>query len=145
LVGRLAGKSELLCTGIGFGKEKAHIDSEEPLRADGLSAAIKGALADAGCQLHDLDYRIIDLSGEQYYFKEAALALGRILRQRKEEFDLWHPAESIGEAGSVAGIAVATVADAACRKAYAAGPNILAHMANDAGERAAVVLQFRGA
>jgi 3-oxoacyl-[acyl-carrier-protein] synthase-1 len=145
LVGLASGKSELHCTGIGFGKEKAHIDSEEPLRADGLSVAIKGALADASCQMHDLDFRITDLSGEQYYFKEAALALSRILRQRKEEFDLWHPAESIGEAGSAAGIAALAVADTACRKAYALGSNILAHMANDAGKRAAAVLQLRGA
>lgn len=145
LVGRPAGKAELLCTGIGFGKEKAHIDSEEPLRADGLSIAIKGALGDAGCQMHQLDFRITDLSGEQYYFKEAALALGRILRQRKEEFDLWHPAESIGESGAAAGTAPFAVAEAACRKAYALGTHILTHMANDAGQRAATVLHFRSA
>ena len=51
------------------------------MRADGLATAIKGALADAGCEMHDMDYRITDLSGEQYYFKEAALALSRTLRQ----------------------------------------------------------------
>ncbi len=99
----------------------AHIDSGEPLRADGLTTAINGALTDAGCQMHDLDFRITDVSGEQYYFKEAALALSRILRQRKEEFDIWHPAECIGEAGAAAGIAVLADANAACRKAYAAG------------------------
>ncbi|MCK7582583.1 MAG: hypothetical protein MZV65_48085 [Chromatiales bacterium] len=65
------GQGRIACAGIGFGMEKAHIDSGEPLRADGLSAAIKGALADAGCEMHDLDYRITDISGEQYYFKEA--------------------------------------------------------------------------
>jgi 3-oxoacyl-[acyl-carrier-protein] synthase-1 len=135
----------LLCAGIGFGMETAHIDSGEPLRAEGLTAAIKGALTDAGCWMHDLDYRITDLSGEQYYFKEAALARSRILRQRKEEFDIWHPAESIGESGAVAGVASLAVADTACRKAYTAGPNILSHMANDAGQRAAAVLHFRSA
>ena len=36
------------------------------------------------------------------------------------------------------------MADAACRKAFTKGPNILAHMANDAGQRAALSLQFRG-
>lgn len=145
LVGQPAGKAELQCKGVGFALEKAHVDSGEPLRADGLSAAIRNALAEAGCALHDLDYRITDLSGEQYYFKEAALALSRVLRQRKAEFDLWHPAESIGEAGAAAGVAVLAVASAAGRKAYAPGPGILAHLANDAGQRAAVVLNFRGA
>lgn len=135
---------ELVCTGIGFGREAAHLDSGEPLRAEGLSLAIKAALADAGCAMHDMDFRITDLSGEQYYFKEAALALSRTLRKRKEEFDIWHAAECTGEQGAAAGLAMVALADAACRKAFTKGLNILAHMANDAGQRAALSLQFRG-
>ena len=146
LVGKSeGGAGELLCTGIGFAREAAHLDSGEPLRAEGLSQAIKAALADAGCEIHDMDFRIADLSGEQYYFKEAALALSRTLRQRKVEFDIWHPAESTGEQGAAAGTAVIALADAACRKAYSKGPNILAHMANDSGQRAALSLRFRSA
>ena len=145
LVGRPERRAELLCTGIGFAVEKAHIDSGEPLRADGLTSAIKAALADAGCAFHDLDYRITDISGEQYYFKEAALALSRILRQRKEEFDIWHPAECIGETGAASGTAILAVAVAACRKAYSPGPQILAHCASDSGRRSAAILRFRGA
>ncbi|MBK5914541.1 hypothetical protein [Rhodocyclus purpureus] len=145
LVGKTDGQPQLLCTGIGFGVEKAHINSTEPLRADGLTDAIRAALHDAAVQMHDLDYRITDLSGEQYYFKEAALALGRILRQRKEEFDIWHPAECTGEGGAVAGSTLLALADAACRKGYTAGPNILAHMTNDVGQRAALVLKFGSA
>jgi 3-oxoacyl-[acyl-carrier-protein] synthase-1 len=140
LLGPPGGEGGLLCTGIGFGIEKAHIDTEEPLRGDGLSAAIEAGLAQAGCAMHDMDYRITDLSGEQYYFKEATLALARTLRQRKESFDIWHPAECIGEAGAVAGVAVLAVADAACRRGYAPGPAVLAHMANDAGQRACAVM-----
>lgn len=134
---------ELVCSGIGFGRETAHIDSGEPLRGDGLSQAIKVGLSEAGCQMHDMDFRITDNSGEQYYFKEAALALSRTLRQRKEEFDIWHPAECMGEAGAVSGIAVVATAREACRKNYSKGPNVLANWANDAGQRAAVVLQSR--
>jgi 3-oxoacyl-[acyl-carrier-protein] synthase-1 len=137
-----AGGAELVCSGIGFGVETAHIDSGEPLRADGLTAAIKAALADAGIEMHDLDFRITDIAGEQYYFKEAALALSRTLRKRKEEFDLWHPAESTGESGAVAGIAILGLADAACRNGYAPGPGVLAHLAADAGARAAIALRF---
>jgi 3-oxoacyl-[acyl-carrier-protein] synthase-1 len=74
--------------GIGFGEEKAHIESEEPLRAEGMVAAIKGALAAAEMNMGDLDFRITDANGEQYAFKEASLALSRILRKRKEEFDI---------------------------------------------------------
>jgi 3-oxoacyl-[acyl-carrier-protein] synthase-1 len=142
LVEAPGGVAELLCTGLGFGVEQAHIDSGEPLRAEGLTTAIKAALADAGCAMHDLEFRITDVSGEHYYFKEASLALSRTLRRRKEEFDIWHPAECVGESGALAGIAIIGLADAACRKQYAPGGHILAHMANDAGQRAAATLQF---
>ena len=144
LIGAAQGVAgELVCSGIGFGRELAHLDSEQPLRGDGLSQAIKAAMADAGCQIHDMDFRITDVSGEQYYFKEAALALSRTMRVLKEEFDIWHPAECTGETGSAAGVAVIALAQAACRKGYTKGPNILAHMANDAGQRAALSLQYR--
>lgn len=142
LVEAPAGRGELLCTGLGFGIEKAHIDSGEPLRADGLATALKAALAEAAREMHDLDFRITDVAGEQYYFKEASLALSRTMRQRKAEFDIWHPAECTGEAGALAGAAIIALADAACRKAFAPGPRIVAHLANDAGQRAAVTLQF---
>lgn len=137
--------SQLLCTGIGFGHELAHIDSGEPLRAEGLTNAIKASLNDSERQMHDMDFRITDNSGEQYYFKEATLALSRTLRQRKEAFDIWHPAECIGEAGAVSGVAVIAAAREACFKGYAPGHNILTHWANDAGQRAAVILEFKGA
>lgn len=144
LVGPAQGQAgELVCTGLGFSREPAHLDSEAPLRADGLSQAIKAAMSEAGRQIHDMDFRITDVSGEQYYFKEAALALSRTMRVLKEEFDIWHPAECMGEAGAAAGVAVVALAQAACRKGYAPGPNVLAHMANDAGQRAALALQYR--
>jgi 3-oxoacyl-[acyl-carrier-protein] synthase-1 len=138
-------QSQLLCTGLGFCFEDAHIQTEKPLRAQGLSLAIKAALAEAECEMHDMDFRITDLSGEQYYFKEAALALSRTLRKRKEEFDLWHPAECIGEAGALAGASIFSLADSACRKGYAKGPAILAHMGTDFGHRAAMSLRFNNA
>lgn len=144
LVGASEGRAgELICSGIGFGREAAHIDSGEPLRGDGLAQAIKACLNEAGCEMHHLDFRITDLSGEQYYFKEAALALLRTMRTLKSEFDIWHPAECMGEAGAASGIAVLAAAREACRKAYAAGPNVLAHWANDAGQRAALTIQHR--
>lgn len=146
LLGEPTGKaSELVCTGIGFGREHAHIDSEEPLRAEGLSQAIKGALAEAGRHMHEIDFRITDNSGEQYYFKEAALALSRTLRVRKEEFDIWHPAECTGEIGATSGVSILSAAKAACEKRYAKGSSILVHLGNDSGQRSALTLEYRSA
>lgn len=144
LIGSSTGKAgELACTGIGFGRETARVDAGEPLRGDGLTQAVKAALTEAALQIQDMDFRITDNSGEQYYFKEAELALSRTLRVRKEEFDIWHPAECTGETGAASGIAIVATAHAACAKRYGKGPNILAHMANDGGQRAALALQYR--
>jgi 3-oxoacyl-[acyl-carrier-protein] synthase-1 len=142
LVGRPSGGAEMLCVGLGHATETATVDSELPLRADGLVKAIRAALDEADCGLHDMDLRVADLSGEQYYFKEAALIPGRIMRQRKAEFDIWHAAECTGEVGAAAGVIAIAVSDAACRKAYAPGPAILVHTSNDGGERAAAVLAY---
>jgi 3-oxoacyl-[acyl-carrier-protein] synthase-1 len=131
-----------LCTGIGFALEPNSIQSEEPLRADGLTQAVRLALAEADIEFGHLDFRIADLSGESYYFKEATLAMSRILRTRKEQFDIWHPAECIGETGAVVGLAMFAQARAACLKAYAPGPNILCHASNDAGERLAAIVRY---
>ena len=131
------------CLGLGFGVERSATNPDVPLRGDGLTHAIKQSLADAGCTKYDLDFRITDNSGEQYYFKEAALALSRSLRQRKEEFDIWHPADCIGETGAAISVAALAVALAASRKAYAVGPNVLCHLGSDLGERAAAVLRYR--
>jgi 3-oxoacyl-[acyl-carrier-protein] synthase I len=104
LLGRPRGDApeELRLFGIGFAMETATIESEEPLRADGLVKAISAALAEAELTIADMDFRITDISGEQYAFKEASLALSRLLRVRKEEFDIWHPADCIGEVGAAA-------------------------------------------
>jgi len=136
---------QLLCLGVGFGVEKATEESELPLRADGLVQAIKAALTEADCSLGAMDFRITDSSGRQYSFKEANLALTRILRERKEEFDIWHPADCIGEVGAAIGIAIFTVCLAATLKGYAPGNNILCHLANDDGRRVAMILTYKSA
>jgi 3-oxoacyl-[acyl-carrier-protein] synthase I len=145
LVEPTAAATQLRCNGVGFATEPAHIESEDPLRAEGLVRAVRNALGDAGCAMGDLDFRITDISGEHYYFKEAAHALSRLLKVRKEEFDLWHPAQCIGETGAVIGVASIVVLHAACHKGYVPGSNILFHAGNDSGERTALILKFGAA
>jgi 3-oxoacyl-[acyl-carrier-protein] synthase-1 len=55
---------ELYILGMGMAREKAPIESEEPLRADGLIQAIREAFHEGGVGYDDLDYRITDLNGE---------------------------------------------------------------------------------
>lgn len=135
----------LHCIGMGFAIEKATVESELPLRADGLSAAIKSAEADAGCTIGTTDFRITDLSGEQYYFKEAALALSRTLRERKEFYDIWHPADCFGEVGAGIGPAILVMLLDALKKGITPGHRILKHTGNDNGKRCALILSYQAA
>ncbi len=131
---------QLQCLGIGTGEEKATINSEEPLRGDGLVQAFKAAFADAQQGFEHVDYRLTDANGEQYLGKEAALAMTRLMRVRKELFHIWHPADCIGETGASAMPCAVGVALAAARKKYAPGLGALCHFSNDDGQRLAFIL-----
>lgn len=131
---------DLLISGLGFGEEKATINSEEPLRADGLVQAIKQALGEAKLSLGEINHRITSVNGEQYWFKEAAIALTRILRERKEEFDIWHAADCIGEVGAAIVPCSLSVALSAAQKEYAPGDRVLCHFSNDDTLRTAMIL-----
>jgi len=133
--------SQFLCLGLATGQEKATMDSELPLRADGLVQAFKAAFADAECGFEQVDYRLTDANGEQYWFKEAALAMTRAMRTRKENFYLWHTADCVGETGAASAPCAIGAALAASRKNYAPGPGVLCHFGNDDGERAAMVIR----
>jgi 3-oxoacyl-[acyl-carrier-protein] synthase I len=138
--GSRGGQKNLLCLGIGSGHEPATLQSEQPLRADGLVQAFRAAFAEAGQTIADVDYRITDANGEQYWFKEAALAVTRTLRTRKELFEIWHPVDCIGEVGAAIGPCSFGIALAAARKNYAPGEAALCHFSSDAGERLALVI-----
>jgi 3-oxoacyl-[acyl-carrier-protein] synthase I len=135
-----AGQPHLLCAGFGFAEEHASLASQHPLRGEGLATAIKAALADAETDIDSVDCRIADLSGEQYYFKEASLGLTRTHRRKGDNPELWHPAESVGEVGAASGAICLAVAHAAMLKQYLPGMGaVLMHFSGDAGARAAVL------
>ena len=131
---------ELTIRGIGLARETAAIDSEEPLRGEGLIEAITQALGQASCEIQDTHYRITDLNGEHYKFKEMVFAMMRFERKpRKRLFDLWHPIEYIGDVGAAIGPLVLGVALHAGQKQYGIGPGVLCTFGNDNGERGALV------
>lgn len=134
-------ETRLAIRGWGFAREEACIESELPLRGEGLAGAIRESFACGGVDYTGIDYRICDANGEQYPFKEAALALARTLRVRKETFDLWHTADCIGEVGAATVPCALAVAWHAAEKGCAPGPGILAHFGNTDGQRAALVLR----
>src|SRR5439155_17700411 len=130
--------------GLGFGTEKAHILSEEPLLGLGMAEAARAALAEARLGLHEIDWRFADVTGELYGFKELPLMEGWLMRVvRKQEQPLWHWAESIGDCGAAAGIMQLVAVDDAFRKGYAPGDRVIGLTSSAPGVRAAAVLRRR--
>jgi 3-oxoacyl-[acyl-carrier-protein] synthase-1 len=136
------GATEMRCLALGFGQEKATVDSEEPLRADGLVEAFRKLKDDGGVTLDDAEYRYTSCNGEQYGFKEDTLAISRVVRKVKPFFDHLHPADSVGEIGAAVGPCILGLALTAARKNYAPGHGLLCHLSNDDGERAAMILRY---
>jgi 3-oxoacyl-[acyl-carrier-protein] synthase-1 len=130
--------------GIGVAEESATIDSTTPLRAQGLTQAVKQALGNAGVSLGDVAYRLTDLSGEHYKFKEALFVAGRLdSGSRSAPLPLWHPVEYLGEIGAAVLPCLLAQARHAALEDYAPGPLALCHVGSDAGARAALVVGVR--
>jgi 3-oxoacyl-[acyl-carrier-protein] synthase-1 len=134
-------KCNVKISGLGFGYESANLLSDEPLLGLGLAEAARNALADAGIQMDGIDFRLSDVTGESYGFKEQTLALARLLRARKEEFPIWHCADSIGDTGASAGICQLVIAFDAFLKRYAPGSRAMCFTSSISGDRAVAVLQ----
>lgn len=135
---------ELQILSMSTGRENATIESEEPLRGEGLTQVIREVLHDSGLTMQDIFYRITDINGEHYKFKEMALAIGRFARKPTPElFDLWHPIECIGDVGAAIGPIVLGVALHAGQKGYSKGSTVLCTFGNDNGERAALVVNYQ--
>jgi 3-oxoacyl-[acyl-carrier-protein] synthase-1 len=130
--------------GLGHAREAAHLLSGEPLLAEGLTAATRVALAEAGIGLHDVDLRVSDVTGELYGFKELALLEGRLMRVvRKREQPVWHWVEAIGDTGAAAGLAQLVLLDQAFRRGYAPGDLALCLTSALDGARAVAVVRRR--
>ncbi|HRO15551.1 MAG TPA: beta-ketoacyl synthase N-terminal-like domain-containing protein [Paracoccus sp. (in: a-proteobacteria)] len=144
----LLGQGGLLrLTGLGLAREAAFLgngkgeDGEDlPLRGDGMAAAYRAALDEAQCDLAHVEYRISDLPGEQYFFRQAALMSLRLERGRTAFQDLWSPAESLGNIGAAVVPVMLGMALAAARKGYAPGSPVLIEASGDDGACGAAVL-----
>lgn len=128
-------------SGWGFGSEPAPVLSEAPLLGRGLTEAARLALEQAGLQMHEIDLRLSDATGESYGFREQSLMLSRLLRVRRERLPIWHSADCIGDTGAAAGVCQLVIAAQAFNKGYAPGNRAICFTSAVNGDRAAVVLE----
>ncbi|RWF76519.1 MAG: 3-oxoacyl-ACP synthase [Mesorhizobium sp.] len=139
--------SALRLHGLGLARENAFIynEADEPLRGDGMTTAYRHALNEAGIEMNQLGFRISDLIGEQYWFKQTALASLRLVRGAHDFQDLWSPGESLGNIGAAAVPVMIGMALAAARKGYAAGNPVLIEASDDSGACGAAIFAARAA
>ena len=134
---------EATIAGLGFANEDAPVLSEQPLLGRGLAEAARNALAEAGWGFHQLDFRLSDVTGENYGFREHTLTRGRLLRVVPlRDQPLWHPADSIGDTGAAAGIVQLIRATVAWEKAYAPGKRAACFTSAVSGDRAVATIYW---
>jgi 3-oxoacyl-[acyl-carrier-protein] synthase I len=137
----------LRLTGLGLAREPAFIYNADgegglplPLRAEGMARAHEVALTQAGCRHSDLVLKMGDLIGELYWFKQMALAMLRLQRERSEVQPIWSVAASLGNIGAAAVPVLFGWAMTAAARGYALpGPIILEASGDDGACGAAVV------
>ncbi|RVD56874.1 3-oxoacyl-ACP synthase [Mesorhizobium sp. M2D.F.Ca.ET.185.01.1.1] len=135
------GARTLRLTGLGLARELAAIYNKEdlPLRGDGMTAAYRAALDQTGIEMNRLGYRISDLIGEQYWFRQTALASLRLIRGRDAFQDLWSPTEFVGNVGAAVVPMMIGMAWTAARKGYDKGNPVLIEASNDSGACGAAI------
>lgn len=148
-----AAPGPLRLTGLGLAREIAHIYNaadkdglDLPLRGDGMTRAYQLAMDEANVDLAHVEYRISDLIGEQYFFKQATLASLRLERGRTPFQDLWSPAENLGNIGAaVVPVMIAQLMTAETRGYAPGSPALMEGSGDDGACGAAVFHAVRGA
>jgi 3-oxoacyl-[acyl-carrier-protein] synthase I len=98
-----------------------------------MTAAYKLAFDAAHIEMRHLGYRISDITGESYFFKQTALASIRLLRGRHDFQGLWSPTESIGNIGAAVVPTMIAMALTAAVKGYHDGDPVLVEASGDDG------------
>jgi len=127
--------------GIGQGQEAGRPDGSAPSRAQGLSAAMRQALAQAGIDCNALAFRLSDQSGEAFFAREAANAITRIAGAGGNIPQVLTTADCTGEIGAATGPLMLSWLHHFLPHPDAPGKCGLIHLADDAGGRSAIVVR----
>ena len=135
-------------SGLGMAREAAYIynrkdeDGQDlPLRADGMVAAVTKALGEAGRRHSEIVLKIGDLIGEAFWFRQSALTMMRVQRERSEVRPIWALGASLGNVGSAAVPVMLGWVLAARDRGYAPAGPILLEASGDDGACGAVVAE----
>lgn len=116
---------------------------QSPVRGRGLTRAIQTVLEAVG-RPEEFGQVICDLNGERWRFLEWALIETRCLGKLPRGWQLWHPADCLGDVGTAFGPVAIGLAAQAFQRGYAPNPRILIASASESGERAALAVSRMG-
>ncbi len=131
----------LYILGIGQGMEPGRPDGSVPSRARGLSHAIRQAMQHANCDTTALSFRVSDQNGESFFAREAANALTRVSTPGGNLPSVLTTADCTGEIGAATGPLMLAWLHHLLPHHDAPGECGLLHLANDTGERTAVIVR----
>ena len=132
--------AQLLVVGLGFGHEASVLEEDAPNLAVGLADAMREALADAAMPLHEVDFRVGNMTGERLVFMEASTALARVQRVHKDNFELWVPAECVGDAGAALPACMTVLAATGFARGTAPGKRAILWASGRTPDRAAAIV-----
>lgn len=127
--------------GIGVAEEAGRHDGSVPSRGQGLTAAIRSACVQAKVDPLQLMFRISDQNGEQFFAKDAANAITRVMfgGRKMEQLSI---ADKIGEVSAASGPAMLAWLHRDMQEPDTSpGALGVLHLAHDDGTRCAIVLQ----
>jgi 3-oxoacyl-[acyl-carrier-protein] synthase I len=136
-----ANEHGLLIAGVGCGVELSRPDGEIGNRALGLTQAIRKACAVAGVSPAQLQFRLSDQNGEQYFAKEGANAYSRVMADYKTFLPVLTIADCIGEVGAAAGVLMLAYLKGVMPQEDGPGKTGIMHLANDDGARSACLIK----
>lgn len=124
---------------VAVDRETVPLGPQHPIRAEGLSRAVKTVLAAAGGGAA-IDRVIGDCNGERWRFLEWAVAENRCLHTLPRGWRIWHPADCLGDVGAAFGLVALGLAQRAFARGYAGSGGFLIASAAWTGERAALAV-----
>ena len=128
-------EQSLWIDGIGICNETSSPTNGLPILAKGLTIAIRDSITQAGKNIDDYFFNASGVSGEQWFFKEAAIAMDRVMNLKKNHFPHRLISQSIGEVGSACGPLTLAWIGSEMNPYDNLGPRGLLHFSNENGLR----------
>lgn len=143
--------AEVWITGAASAQDDWRLDSDEPLRARALTAALREAARQSGLAVADAEFHASGMNGEHWMGREIELAMSRAMECKRTEFPHHRIAQFIGDAGTAGAVAtlgwiaheMRGLRDSSHAGTIGLGRTGLLHFSDDDGRRSALMLRKR--